>query len=180
MGWERELFEVLDDLEGQARAAFEGERDAELADRARSEYAHVSAASRLMASRGRQVALTLTALGRVEGVLQRVGTGWCAVAGVGQEWVVNTEHVVLAEGLSERSVPEVAWRATSRLPLRSALRGLASSGEAGLVHHVAGTLLDARISRVGQDFVDVVTARRVTVLVPLSALVSVQLRAARD
>lgn len=171
---------MLDDLEGQAQAAFEEERDAELADRVRSEYAQVTLGSRLMASRGRQVALTVVAVGRVEGVIERVASGWCAVAGAGQEWVVNTDHVVLAEGLAERSVPKVAWRATSRLPLRSALRGLAGSGQSCTVHHLAGTLVDARISRVGQDFVEVVTVQRGSGLVALAALVAVQLRVGGD
>ena len=34
MSWEHELFALFDDLEGQAAAAWEADREAELADRA--------------------------------------------------------------------------------------------------------------------------------------------------
>ena len=57
MSWEHDLFALLDDLEGQAAAAWEADREAELADRARTEYGTVTLASRLMASRGRDVSL---------------------------------------------------------------------------------------------------------------------------
>ena len=55
MAWEDELFALLDDLEPQAEAAYDAEREAELADRSRAEYAAVTLASRLMASVGRPV-----------------------------------------------------------------------------------------------------------------------------
>ena len=45
MSWEHELFALFDDLEGQASALWEVDRDAELADRARAEYATVTLAS---------------------------------------------------------------------------------------------------------------------------------------
>ena len=77
MSWEQDLFALFDDLEGQAAAAWEEDREAELADRARAEYGSVTLASRLMASRGRRVALELRHVGRVEGSLDRVGDGWC-------------------------------------------------------------------------------------------------------
>ncbi len=38
-GWEQRLLTVFDDLEQQAAAAFGAEREAEVAERARSEYA---------------------------------------------------------------------------------------------------------------------------------------------
>ena len=75
MSWEHDLFALFDDLEGQAAAAWEADREAELADRARAEYGSVTLASRLMASRGREVALDLPHVGRVEGSLDRVGDG---------------------------------------------------------------------------------------------------------
>ena len=67
MSWEHDLFALLDDLEGQAAAAWEVDREAELADRARTEYRAVTLASRLMASRGRDVALDLPHVGRSRG-----------------------------------------------------------------------------------------------------------------
>ena len=37
--WDDQLFALFDDLEGQASALYELERDAELVDRSRAEYA---------------------------------------------------------------------------------------------------------------------------------------------
>ena len=73
MAWEDELFALFDDLEGQAGALWEEDREAELADRAQAEYAAVTLASRLMASTGTTVSLELPGPGRVEGELRRVG-----------------------------------------------------------------------------------------------------------
>ena len=42
MAWEEELFALLDDLEQQAEALYDAERDAELADRSRAEYQQVT------------------------------------------------------------------------------------------------------------------------------------------
>src|SRR5688500_12953761 len=81
MAWDDELFEVLDDLEQQAEAAYDAERGAELADRSRSAYQEVTFASRLMASVGSDIAVDVLAVGAVRGTLERVGTGWCLLAG---------------------------------------------------------------------------------------------------
>ncbi len=67
MSWEHELFALFDDLEGQAAAAWEVDREAELADRARTEYAAVTLVSRLMASRGQSVTIDLPHVGRLAG-----------------------------------------------------------------------------------------------------------------
>ena len=65
MSWEEQLFSVLDDLEAQAEALYDAERDLELADRSRSEYARVTLTSRLMASLDAELGLELRGLGRV-------------------------------------------------------------------------------------------------------------------
>jgi hypothetical protein len=152
MSWEHDLFALLDDLEGQAAAAWEVDREAELADRARAEYASVTLASRLMASRGRHVALDLPHLGRVEGRLDRVGDGWCLLSGSGQDWIVPIHAISVVHGASGRSVPEVAWSAVDRLGLRSALRRLADADERCLFHLGDGTRHEAYVQRVGADF----------------------------
>ena len=85
MSWEHELFAMFDDLEGQAVALWEADREAELADRARSEYASVTLASRLMASVDGPVAIDLPGIGRVEGRLARVGESWVLLEGTGQD-----------------------------------------------------------------------------------------------
>ena len=65
MAWEEELFAVLDDLEQQAEALYDAEREVDLADRSRAEYQQVTLASRLMATVGsRDRASTCAASGR--------------------------------------------------------------------------------------------------------------------
>ena len=88
MGWEEHLFALFDDLEQQAEALYDAEREVEL-DRSRAEYHHVSLASRLMASLDREVVLDLLGGATVAGTWSgsaRAGawsadgprTGWCA------------------------------------------------------------------------------------------------------
>ena len=98
MGWDERLFDLLDDLEGQAEALYAAERDAELVDRSRAEYASVSLASRLMASVGRQVVLEVTGSGGVRGELRRVGSGWCLVSGTTGDWLVCVDAVTSVRG----------------------------------------------------------------------------------
>ncbi len=176
MSWEHDLFALFDDLEGQAAAAWEEDREAELADRARAEYASVTLASRLMASRGRAVALELPHVGRVEGSLDRVGDGWCLVSGAGQDWIVPLHAVSLVHGASGRSVPEVAWSAIDRLGLRSALRRLADAEERCLLHLADGSRHEAHVHRVGADFLEVRGAAGERLLLPYAGLVAVQRR----
>ena len=179
MSWEHELFALFDDLEGQAAAAWEADREAELADRARTEYASVTLASRLMATRGSDVAIDLPHVGRVEGRLDRVGEGWCLLSGQGQDWVVPLRGVASVRGAAGRSVPEVAWSPVDRLGLRAALRRL-SDGRARCVLHLSdGTRQEAYVGRVGADFLECGSepdAGRDPVLVPYDALVAVQSR----
>lgn len=176
MSWEHELFALFDDLEGQAAAAWEADREAELADRARSEYGAVTLVSRLMASRGRQVVLELPHVGRVEGSLDRVGDGWCLLGGTGQDWIVPLGSVAAVHGASGRSVPEVAWSAVDRLGLRSVLRRLADADERCHLHLLDGSRHEAHVQRVGADFLEARGPRGERVLVPYAALVAVQRR----
>lgn len=179
MGWEEELFALLDDLEGQASAAWEAEREVELLDRAQAEYAAVTLASRLMASLGSPVTLDLPHVGRVHGVLGRVGEDWCLLGDGVQDWIVPTRHVCLVHSASARSVPEIAWSPVHRLGLRSALRRLADVEQACVVHLGDGTRHEVVVRRVGADFVEAsAMAGGAAVLVPYAAIVAVQSREA--
>ena len=175
MSWEEELFALLDDLEQQAEALYAAERDADLADRSRAAYREVTLASRLMASVGAEVRLDVTGVGAVAGVLDRVGDGWCLVAGPAQDWVVALRAVAGVTGAAERSVPEVAWSPVARLGLGSALRRIADAGERCVLRLTDGTAYDGLPRRIGADFVEVAVADR-TVLVPFAALAAVQSR----
>ena len=173
--WDEKLFAVFDDLEQQADALFDAERDLELADRARAEYAEVLLAGRRMAAVGRDVAIDVVAGGRVEGRLTRVAAEWLMLTVGTAEWVVPLTAVTAAQVPTDRSVPEVAWSAVARrLGLRSALRRLADSGESCVVHTREGAQVQGRIDRVGQDFFELRTSAATTQLVPLATVAGVQ------
>jgi hypothetical protein len=176
VAWEEELFALLDDLEQQAEALYDAERDAELADRSRAEYQQVTLASRLMASVGSELRLEVTGVGQVAGVLDRVATGWCLVGGGPQDWVVRLDAVTAVHGTSERSVPEIAWSPVSRLGLGSALRRVADAGERCVLHLLDGRSHEAVLRRVGADFVEATVGEGRTVLVAFGALAAVQSR----
>ena len=176
MSWEHDLFALLDDLEGQAAAAWEADREAELADRARTEYGAVTLASRLMASRGRDVGLDLPHLGRLEGRLARVGEEWCLLRAAEQDWIIPLRAVTGVRGTSERSVPEVAWSPVDRLGLRAALRRVADARARCLVHLADGTRHEAYVERVGADFMECRDTAGGVVLAPYAGLVAVQSR----
>jgi hypothetical protein len=173
--WDEKLFAVFDDLEQQADALFDAERDLELADLARAEYAEVTLAGRLMAAVGRDVALDVVAVGRLEGRLTRVAAEWMMLTVGTAEWVVPLAAVTAAQVPTDRSVPEVAWSAVARrLGLRSALRRLADSGESCVVHTRAGAQAQGRVERVGQDFFELRVAATATQLVPLATVAGLQ------
>ncbi len=176
MSWEHELFALFDDLEAQATAVWEADREAELADRARAEYGSVTLASRLMASRGSSLSIDLPHVGRVEGRLDRVGDGWLLLGGQGQDWIVPLGAVVAVRGASARSVPEVAWSPIDRLGLRSALRRLSDAAARCIVHLGDGTRHEVFVQRVGADFLEARDASGGQLLVSYGALVAVQSR----
>jgi hypothetical protein len=174
--WDEQLFAFLDDLEQRARALYDADRASELADRSRSEYAAVSLVSRLMASMDDDLTLEVLGVGPVGGRLRRVGPDWCLVHGSAQDWVVRLDAVRSVEGVSERSVPEVAWSPVSRLGLASALRRLADTGADCRVHAVDGTVRDGRLTRVGADFAEMRVGEERLVLVARATLAAVQSR----
>lgn len=176
MAWDDELFEVLDDLEQQAEAAYDAERGAELADRSRSAYQEVTLASRLVASTGAAVVLDVLGVGAVGGTMERVGAGWCLLAGPAGAWVVPLSAVTAVRGASPRSVPEAAWSPVARLGLGAALRRVADTGEECVVHLVDGRRVEGLLLRVGADFAEVRGASGETVLVPFGAMAAVRSR----
>lgn len=179
MGWEQQMFTLLDEMEGQAESLFAEQRALEVAERARAEYAGVSVASRLVASLGSQIEVDVRGLGRLRGLLQRAGADWFLVTTSGPgarwpvDWVLRLEHVVAVRGASDRSVPKAAWGALSRLSVSSALRRIAESGEQAHLHLVDGTRREAVLGRVGSDFVEARGVDGVVELVPLPALVAI-------
>lgn len=177
MTWDEDLFALLDDLEGQAEALYDADREADLADRSRAEYQQVSLVSRLMATVGEHVALDVLGVGPVTGALDRVAAEWCLVSGAGQDWVVRLAAVSAVHGASQRAVPEVAWSPLTRLGLGAALRRIADAGERCVVHLVDGARHDGTVRRVGADFVELTEGEQGrVVLIAFAALAAVQRR----
>ncbi|EON24714.1 MULTISPECIES: hypothetical protein [Nocardioides] len=174
--WDEQLFALFDDLEGQASALYELERDAELVDRSRAEYHHVTLDSRLVASLGSHLALTVAGVGRIEGELQRLGAGWCLLSGHAQDWIVRTPRIEVVQGASQRSVPEVAWSPLHKLSVSSALRRLAESQVRCVVHVGDAGQHEAVVRRVGADFVEISTPGDERVLISYDAISAVQSR----
>ncbi|MDT0202089.1 hypothetical protein [Nocardioides sp. AE5] len=156
MTWEQRLFSFLDDIEAQAESAFALERDLEVADRARGEYAAVHLAERLMASVDAEVNCLVLGVGRLGGRLARVADGWVLMEAAEREWVVRIDALTSVRGLSRRAVPRDAWPVTARLGLPSALRQIAEDGGACRIWLVDGTSHDVALERVGADFVEAV------------------------
>ena len=175
MAWDEDVFAVLDELEHRAEAAYDRERLPELADRGRAEYASVTLASRLMASVDSDVVLDVQGVGPLEGRLRRVAAEWCLLRGPGQDWVVRTDAVRVLRGLSDRSVPEVAWSPLARLGFASALRRLADRGERCVVRLRDGAAHDVVLRRVGADFLEADEGSG-RLLVPFDAVAAVQSR----
>jgi hypothetical protein len=151
---EARLEDVFEDLEQQAAGIHLAERDAELADRARGEYATVSFASRVHASVGRQVSLSLGGGDVVEGSLVQAGVDWCLVTTSAGGWLVRLAAVETAYGLSARAVPEAARPAVARLGFGSALHRVAGEAQVVLLHTRSGERLRVRVLRIGADFVE--------------------------
>ena len=176
MSWDEDLFAVLDDLEQQAEAIYAAERDAEVADRSRAEYGAVTLASRLMASLDTELTVGVTGVGRLTGTLRRVSKGWLLLGSAGSEWVVPLPAVTSVSGASARSVPEVAWSPITRLGLGSALRRLSEAAEPCVVHLADGSVHEARVARVGADFVELAVGETRVELVPFAALAAIRSR----
>ena len=154
---EKSLHNLFEDLEQQAEGLALAERDAELAQRGAAEYAEVTLEARLHASVGRELALTVAGVGLLEGTLARVASGWLlleAATTPAREWLVVTAAVRAVTGASGRAVSVAARPVTTRLGLRSALRGLAEGRSEVLVHDQHGAITRGRIDRVGADFVE--------------------------
>jgi len=176
MTWEEQLFAVFDDLEQQADGLFQVEREAEVADRGQAEYAHVSLASRVMASLGREVTVEVVGVGTVCGTLRRACAEWFLLGGHGQEWIVRLAAVSQLRGASSRSVPEAAWSPVARLGLGSALRRIVLARERCVVHLFDGSRHDVRPVRVGADFVEVTTGESTSSLFAFASMAAVQRR----
>ena len=176
MRWDDRLAEVFDDLEQQAEGLALVERDAEVAEQRRAEYARVDLTGRLHASVGQRLWLSVTGVGPLEAVLSRVGEGWCLLT-AGDDWIVRLAAVGSVRGLIDRAVDPGLRPVTGRLGFGSALRGVQDGRGEAVLHRVDGSGVRCALGRVGADFVEVRTgepaAARVEV-VPFSTVAAVR------
>ena len=177
MRWEDRLDGLFEDLEQQAEGLALVERDVEVAELSRAEYAALDLTARLHGSVGCRVQVAVSGVGRLEGVLRRVGDGWCLLDADGDEWIVRGCALGSLRGLTDRAVAAGARSAAARLGLASALRLLVDGRGAAVLHRLDGTLSRGRLARVGADFVEVADedARTgVVETVPFAALAAVR------
>jgi hypothetical protein len=179
MSWEKALLDLFDDLEAQAAGLAQAERDEDVADLARAEYAEIGIEARLHGSVGEVITLETTAGTRVRARLQRVGRGCAAVTPVEVRRVlhlVNLAHVVSVSTPSARAATEPLLDVTSRLGLASAVRHLVEEVDGVVLVTADGRRRAGDVVRVGKDFVEVVPEGELpaggTLLVPLSAVVT--------
>jgi hypothetical protein len=155
MRWEERLVALFDDLEQQAEGLALSERDLEVAERSRAEYAQVDLASRLHASAGTQVVLRILGAGQLDATLRRLGVDWCLAESGSQEWLVRFAAITSLRGLSSRALGEQARSVAARLGFGSALRGIADERAAVVLHRVDGSPIRGRVRRVGADFLEI-------------------------
>ena len=102
---------------------------------------------------------------------------WCLLGAAGQDWIVRLPAVIALRGLPSHSVAEEAWPVTARLGLGSALRRLADGRDECRLRLRDGTAYDARLGRVGADFVEAFTGDHAEpVVLAITALAAVHSR----
>ncbi|MBM9468213.1 hypothetical protein [Nakamurella leprariae] len=188
MRWEQ----LFADLESQFERLADADVDAEIAPRARAAFADVELTARLVPAIG--TPLRVRTLGPVlTGVLDAVGPDWLTLTESGRrDRLVALGAITSIAGVGRSTAPPmgvVARRWTLRMVLRGLARdrspvalALAGADPARVddAAQVGGT-----IDRVGADFLELAThpeweprragSVRGTVLVPLAALVAVQI-----
>ena len=153
---DRNIEALLEDLEQQAGGLHLADRDAELVDRMRGEYARVDLLGRLLASLGHPVVVELVGRRRLAGELTEAGVDYLALSAsrpTRHRWVVRQAAVETLAGLSDRAVAEAARPAVARLTFGSAVRRLAEAGPV-LLHHLGGAQREVTVTRVGADFLE--------------------------
>ena len=179
MSWERWMVTLFEDLEQQAEGLALAERDAEIADLTQAEYLRVSLAARLHASVGTAVRVRLLGGLSLGGRISRLGEDWFLLVDGAAEWIVRSEAVVSAAGLSPRALAEESWSVVDRLSLRAILRRFAADATVCTVHFLDQQTTEGRVARVGQDFAELLVgegAERTVHLLPLASIAALQER----
>jgi hypothetical protein len=145
------------DLEAQIDVLTAAERDAEIADRTRSEVGRLGLTDRLRAAVGCQLRIACRGDLTLTGRLDRVHPEWLLLGdGAGREALLATCGVLSVAGLSRLSAaPDSMSAVDARFGLRLALRGIVRDRSPARLYLVDGTVVDGTLDRVGADFVEV-------------------------
>lgn len=171
--------ELLSDLERQAEGLHLADREIEVAELARAQYAEVALTARLHAAVGSGLRARLVGDGEpvLAGIVEDTGLDWFALACSGDRartWIVATAGVVELDGLVDAAVPDTARPAASRLSIRAALRPYAEELELVVLRLVTGGVREGRLVRVGADFVELrPEGRQEVVVVPIVTIAAV-------
>jgi hypothetical protein len=177
MTWDRSVGALLEDLEQQAQGLALAERDAEVVELTLAEYAQITLAERLHASRGARLRIRLVGGLQVDGALARAGEDWVLLVDDRTEWLVRHDAVSSVAGVSARADHAATWPVVDRLSLRALLRRLAADGDGCVVHFVHGERAEGRIGRVGKDFFELATGTSAgTLVVPVRGVAALQSR----
>jgi hypothetical protein len=175
--------ELFADLEGEFEAGKRAEQDAEIAEQTRAELAQLTFAHRLWAQLSSRITIEVAGVGPFDGVLRRMGPDF-VLLDTGVEAVIPLAAIVAARGLAPDARAAAGVNpVAARLPLRSALRGLAADRAYVVVHRRTGQADGGTLSRIGADFLDLSVhdaadaprsgAVRATITVPTPALAAV-------
>ncbi|MGI8614998.1 MAG: hypothetical protein ACR2KL_13815 [Nocardioidaceae bacterium] len=177
--------DLFADLEVEAAAAAEAARDAEIAERTRTELARVGLMDRLQAVVHRSVTLHVEQVGALSGTLLRVTGRWLLLEATTVEWLVSLSAVLGVSGLPARaSSPERGSAVELASSWGAAWRVLARDRTQVQVVRRDGTTVRGVPQRVGADFVELLpppavddSARRggtMSELLPFAAVLAVR------
>jgi hypothetical protein len=159
------------DLEGQLAAERAAHFQADVAEMTRAERASVELASRVVAQRGAEIAISLVTGDTIRGTVSDAASQWVLLEADGRQILIPRTAIAAVHGLGvrARSVSEVE----RKLSLGYALRAL-SRDRARVVVRTVGGELSGVLGGVGADYVDVTAPDGSNSSVPFVAVVSVR------
>ena len=176
--------DLFADLESQAEAWHQGERDAEIAERSRAEQSTISLSARLAAASGSPVTLQVLGVGEVAGVLASVGADWLLLSHERTERLVLLAALAGVRDLDRRAqAPQARSEVLARLGVAAPLRAIARDRSTVLISLRDGAELTGTLERVGEDYLDVTVhdvedtargAKRTAMTLPFAAVAQVR------
>jgi hypothetical protein len=148
--------DLFADLEVDADGLLQRDRDAEIAERTRTELAGLALIDRLRGGVDDVVALQVTGVGRLEGRLRRVSPAWLLLDVDGRGgWAVALAALSGVEGLSPAAASgDQGGLVAARTTWASAFRVLSRDREVVVVRRLDGSSVRGVPARVGRDFVE--------------------------